>query len=123
MVSNKALYGEMGITGEAATELSKATTSLAYDFGNAFSMDDTEALGVVQDYISGNSAALEEYGIHIDDTILKNTAMAMGLGSNIEELDEAAQAQVRMNALLQESGNIQQAAIKDTGDLPTAPKA
>lgn len=123
MVSNKALYGEMGITGEAATELSKATTSLAYDFGNAFSMDDTEALGVVQDYISGNSAALEEYGIHIDDTILKNTAMAMGLGSNIEELDEAAQAQVRMNALLQESGNIQQAAIKDTGGLTNSTKS
>lgn len=123
MVSNKALYGEMGITGEAATELSKATTSLAYDFGNAFSMDDTEALGVVQDYISGNSAALEEYGIHIDDTILKNTAMAMGLGSNIEELDEAAQAQVRMNALLQESGDIQQAAIKDTGGLTNSTKS
>ena len=123
MVSNKALYGEMGITGEAATELSKATTSLAYDFGNAFSMDDTEALGVVQDYISGNSAALEEYGIHIDDTILKNTAMAMGLGSNIEELDEAAQAQVRMNALLQESGDIQQEAIKDTGGLTNSTKS
>lgn len=123
MVSNKALYGEMGITGEAVTELSKLTTSLAYDFGNAFSMDDTEALGVVQDYIGGNSAALEEYGIHIDDTILKNTAMAMGLGSNIDELDEAAQAQVRMNALLQESSGIQQAAIKDTGGLTNSTKS
>mgnify|MGYP000603387928 CR=1 FL=1 len=36
MVSNKAMYGEMGITGDAASELSKITTSLAYDFGNAF---------------------------------------------------------------------------------------
>ena len=80
MVSNKAMYGELGITGDAAKELSKITTSLAYDLGNAFSIDDTEALGVVQDYISGNSAALEEYGVHIDDTILKNTALSMGLG-------------------------------------------
>lgn len=47
----------------------------------------------------------------------------MGLGSNIEELDEAAQAQVRMNALLQESGNIQQAAIKDTGGLTNSTKS
>lgn len=45
-------YTGKGITGDAAAELSKATTSLAYDFGNAFAMDDTEALGVVQDYIS-----------------------------------------------------------------------
>ena len=58
MVSNKAMYGEMGITGDAAAELSKVTTSLAYDFGNAFSMADADALGVVQDYLSGNSAAL-----------------------------------------------------------------
>ena len=123
MVSNKALYGEMGITGEAATELSKATTSLAYDFGNAFSMDDTEALGVVQDYLSGNSAALEEYGVHIDDTVLKNTALAMGLGENIDELDDAAMAQVRMNALLQESSSIQQAAVKDTGGLINSTKS
>lgn len=34
-------------------------------------MDDTEALGVVQDYISGNNAALEEYGIHLDEVALK----------------------------------------------------
>lgn len=123
MVSNKALYGEMGITGEAATELSKATTSLAYDFGNAFSMDDTEALGVVQDYLSGNSAALEEYGVHIDDAVLKNTALSMGLGENIDELDDAAMAQVRMNALLQKSTSIQQAAIKDTGGLVNSTKS
>lgn len=123
MVSNKALYGEMGITGEAATELSKATTSLAYDFGDAFSMDDTEALGVVQDYLSGNSAALEEYGVHIDDAVLKNTALSMGLGENIDELDDAAMAQVRMNALLQKSTSIQQAAIKDTGGLVNSTKS
>ena len=84
MVSNKAMYGELGITGEAATELSKISTSLAYDLGNAFAMDDTEALGVIQDYISGNNAALEEYGVHIDEVALKNSAMEMGLGSQID---------------------------------------
>ena len=122
MVSNKAMYGELGITGEAATELSKATTSLAYDFGNAFAMDDTEALGVIQDYISGNNAALEEYGVHIDEVALKNSAMEMGLGSQIDELDDAAMAQVRMNALLKESTGFQQAAANSTGGLVNSTK-
>ena len=117
MVSNKALYGEMGITGDAAAELSKATTSLAYDFGNAFAMDDTEALGVVQDYISGNNAALEEYGIHIDEVALKNTALSMGLGDQIDEMDDATLAQVRMNALLGQTEKIQQSAANSTGGL------
>lgn len=123
MVSNKAMYGELGITGDAAKELSKITTSLAYDLGNAFSIDDTEALGVVQDYISGNSAALEEYGVHIDDTILKNTALSMGLGENIDELDDASLAQIRMTALLKESADIQKAAIEETDGIVNSTKS
>ena len=122
MVSNKALYGEMGITGDAAAELSKATTSLAYDFGNAFAMDDTEALGVVQDYISGNNAALEEYGIHIDEVALKNSALSMGLGDQIDEMDDATLAQVRMNALLGQTEKIQQSAANSTGGLVNSTK-
>lgn len=122
MVSNKALYGEMGITGDAAAELSKATTSLAYDFGNAFAMDDTEALGVVQDYISGNNAALEEYGVHIDEVALKNTALSMGLGDQIDEMDDATLAQVRMNALLGQTEKIQQSAANSTGGLVNSTK-
>ena len=112
LVSNKAMYQEMGITGQAANNLSKITTSLAYDLGSAFSMDDAEALSVVQDYLRGNTAAMAEYGIQIDDAILKQSAMAMGLGSNIEALDEASMAQVRMNALLENSTQIQQMAAK-----------
>ncbi len=122
MVSNKAMYGEMGITGDAASELSKITTSLAYDFGNAFAMDDTEALGVVQDYISGNNAALEEYGIHIDEVALKNTALSMGLGDQIDEMDDATLAQVRMNALLGQTEKIQQSAANSTGGLVNSTK-
>ena len=112
----------MGITGDAAAELSKATTSLAYDFGNAFAMDDTEALGVVQDYISGNNAALEEYGIHIDEVALKNTALSMGLGDQIDEMDDATLAQVRMNALLGQTEKIQQSAANSTGGLVNSTK-
>lgn len=112
LVSNKAMYNELGITGEAATDLSKITTSLAYDLGTAFKMDDAEALGVMQDYINGNTSALAEYGIQIDDTVLKQSAMEMGLGQNIDGLDDAAMAQVRMNALLKNSTEIQQQAAQ-----------
>lgn len=112
LVSNKRMYQEMGITGQAANDLSKITTSLAYDLGSAFSIDDAEALSAIQDYLQGNMDAMDEYGIRIDDTVLKQSAMAMGLGSNIKALDEAAMAQVRMNALLENSTGIQQAASK-----------
>lgn len=113
LVSNKAMYQELGITGQAADELSKITTSLAYDLGSAFSMEDAEALAVMQDYLRGNTDAVAEYGIRIDDAVLKQSALSMGLGSNIDSLNDAAMAQVRMNALLENSTAIQQAAAKE----------
>ncbi len=111
LVQNKAMYQEMGITGEAANDLSKMTTSFAYDLGAAFKMDDAEALSTVQDYISGNTAALAQYGVQIDDTVLQQTALRMGINKNVDDLSDAEAAQVRMNALLENSTAIQQQAV------------
>lgn len=123
MVSNKTMYTQLGITGEAANDLSKVTTSLAYDFGAAFKMNDADALSLVQDAIRGNMDALTEYGINIDQAALKASAMQMGLGTNIDTLDDAAMAQVRLNALMEQSGKIQQSAVKDTGGLVNSTKS
>ncbi len=123
MVQNKSMYQEMGITGEAAEELSTLTTSLAYDFGNAFSMDDAEALGLVQSAIQGDTAALNAYGVTLDETALKQSAAALGLSDNIDALDDAAMAQVRLNAILEQTSDIQQAAINQTGGLTNSMKS
>lgn len=123
MVQNQGMYRELGLTAEASEELSKMTTSLAYDFGNAFKMDDAEALAAIQAAIRGDTAALTEYGIVLDDAALKNSAASLGLGTNIEALDDAALAQVRFNAILEQSSDIQQAAINETGGLTNSIKS
>lgn len=123
LVSNKALYQNMGITGEAADELSKITTSLAYDFGNAFKMEDGEALSVLQEAIGGSTEALAEYGFQLDDTALKEQARKMGIRESLDDLDDATLAQIRMNEILEQAGDIQQAAIKDTGGLVNSTKS
>lgn len=123
MVSNKAMYSELGITAAAAENLSEMTTSLAYDFGNAFSMDDSEALSLIQSAIGGSTDALNEYGIVLDKTALKNSAAALGLGTNIDALDDAAMAQVRLNAILEQSSDIQKAAVEQTGGLTNSIKS
>lgn len=112
LVQNKVMYQELGLSGEVADELSKITTSLAYDLGSKFKMDDAEALSVMQDYLRGNTAALLEYGIQIDDATLKQTSISMGLGANIDKLDEASAAQVRLNALMENSTSIQRQAAE-----------
>lgn len=116
LLSNKTLYQELGMTGKAADQMSEITTSLAYDIGAALKIDDEESLAAVQDYIRGNTSALLQYGIQIDEAVLKQTALNMGYGSNIENLKDAELAQVRMNALLENSASIQrQAAEEQTG--------
>ena len=52
---------------------------------------------------------------------LKNSAAALGLGTNIDALDDAAMAQVRLNAILEQSGDIQKAAVEQTGGLTNRP--
>ena len=112
LVSNRAVYQEMGLAGKAADELSKITTSVAYDIGAALKIDDGEALSAVQDYIKGNTAALSQYGVQIDDTMLKQAAASMGYRKSIEDLSDAELAQVRMNALLENSTSIQRQAAE-----------
>lgn len=123
MVENDAMYHNLGLTADASEELSKITTSLAYDFGNFFHMEDAEALSMLQGAIEGDTAALTKFGISLDDAALKQSAAELGLSKNLDTLDEAAAAQVRLNAILMQSGAIQQAAATQTGGLTNATKS
>jgi len=123
LTSNRQLYESMGITGEAASDLSKMTTSLAYDLGNFAGIDDVEALSKLQDAIGGNAAALSDFGVRLDDATLKQTAMGMGLGGNLDAMDEAALAQVRFNSILEQTGDLQGNASKSLGGLTGGMKA
>ena len=75
LVKNKVMYEELGITGKAADQLSEITTSLAYYFGNAFKMDDAEALAAIQAALQGDTSALTEFGIKLDDATIKEHAL------------------------------------------------
>lgn len=123
LVENQAMYTDLGLTKDAATDLSKITTSLAYDFGNAFKMEDADALAVIQEGIQGNGEALAEYGVKLDEATVKAQAMKMGLGENIDEMDEATLAQVRLASIIEQSSKVQQAAITQTDGLTNSTKS
>lgn len=121
--SNKQLYEGLGITGQAANDLSKATTSLAYDIGNKFGVNDAEALSGLQDAISGNEKALSAYGVNLDKTTLQQTALNMGVKGSLDDLDEATLAQIRFNSIIEQTGDIQQSATKSLGGFAGGVKA
>jgi len=123
MIQNQVMFRELGMTGDVASELSAITTSLAYDFGNAFKISDADALSAIQSAIQGNSSALLEFGINLDDATIANEAMKLGIATALDELDEATLAQLRMNAILEQSAGIQMAAINQTEGLTNSTKS
>lgn len=123
LVSSNAMYTQLGMTDEAASTLAKTTTSLAYDLGNAFSMDDSEALSALQSAIGGSADALAEYGVRLDDATLKQKALDMGLGDDLDSLDEATKAQLRLSAILDQTSNAQMGAITQTNSLTNSTKS
>lgn len=123
LTSNKQLYKGMGVTGQAANDLSRMTTSLAYDIGNKFGVEDAEALSSLQDAIKGNNEALNSFGVTLNDAALKQSAMSMGIHGNLEELDEATLSQVRFNAILEQTSDLQGDAANSIGGMTGGVKA
>jgi phage-related protein len=96
---------------------------LAYDLGRFAGIDDSEALSKMQDAISGNAAALADYGVKLDGATLKQTAQSMGISTAIEDMDEATAAQVRMNAILSQTSQMQGEASRSLGGYAGGMKA
>ena len=117
MVANKSLFQELGSTGEEATKLSKITTSLGYDLAKHFKADDAAMQQKLQAAIQGDTKALAEYGVTLSDTTLKEQARAMGLKGSLDDLDDATLAQVRLNAIMAQTGDAQGAAAKGATSL------
>lgn len=122
LTSSQAMYKGLGTTGEAAAELSQITTSLGYDIGAAFKMDDAEAVGALQDAIKGNGEALAGFGFQLDDATLKQQALKMGIVGELDSLDDAALAQIRLNAIMEQAGDIQKSAIDGNTGLVNSTK-
>lgn len=122
MVASKGLFKEMGATGEKATDLSKAATLLSYDMAKFFKADDADMQQKLQAALRGNSKALNEYGVALTDTALKEQARKMGLRGELKDLDDNTMAQVRLNAIMSQTKDAQGAAAQGATSLSGAIK-
>ena len=121
MVKNKGLWKEMGVTGdEEADKLSKTLTSVSYDMAKAFNTDEGALSDKMFAAIRGNAKALDEYGIALSDTVLKEEARKMGLKGELKDMDDATMAQVRLNAIMAQTQDTQGQAAKEATTLKGA---
>jgi len=124
MVESAAMYKTMGLNSEAVAHLSESTTALGYDLAAAFNVkDDAEMMGALNAAIGGSEDAMSKYGVQLDDATLKRTAASMGIKGEIAELDDAVAAQVRYQAILEQTKDKQLGAFNATGDYTNGIKS
>lgn len=95
----------MGMAKDASIDLSKGATQLGVQLGNWNGINAASAVDDITRAMTGSHDAVAKYGIKLNDAVLKQTAMNMGLGDNFQALSEAEKAQVRYQAILDSSGN------------------
>ena len=104
-----------GHTTDAAYEMSKGLTELAYDLSSFFNISlDSEdgALFKVQSGIAGELEPLRRLGFALSEASLQEVAFANGVDLSIEKMTEAQKATLRYTAMVQQA-----AAMGVIGDL------
>jgi hypothetical protein len=101
------MFTAMGMSEEAAYDMSRGLTQLAYDMGSFFNLKPEEAFAKLRSGITGEGEALKRFGILIDDTTIKQVAWQVGLAKTGEELNATQKVQARYVTIMQQTAKAQ----------------
>ena len=101
------MFVSMGLGTKAAFEMSKGMTLLTQDMASFFNLRSDEAFNKLQSAISGEIEPLKRLGIIINETVIKQTALNLGIIKGNETLTEAQKVGVRYIAILERTANAQ----------------
>ena len=104
------MLSSMGLTEQAAADMSKRLTELTYDMSSFYNLKPEEAFQKLQAGISGEAEPLKRLGILINETTIKAYAMSHGIGDATGQLTEQQKVMARYGAILE-------ATQKAQGDL------
>lgn len=99
----KTLAGEGGDVAGTFEELVGRGT----DFASVFNTDVSDALGLFQSGLAGETEPLRKYGIDLSAAAVEAYALANGIGDGTGELTEAEKVQARYGKLLQDTALVQ----------------
>ena len=120
---SKGLFDSMDLGEEAAADMAKTMTGLTYDIAAATGASDAETFELMKTAMEGDAKAAGQLGLNFSETALQAEAAAMGFRKQYSELGTAEQAQVRMNAALNQTQKIQGKAIDGQEGLANASKS
>jgi len=109
------LFRSMGIGLDTSADMSMNLIQLAGDLASFNNMDPTEVLDKLRTGISGETEPLKTLGININQVMLQEKAMELGLWDGTGTIDAAAKAQASY-ALILEQTTLAQGDFERTSD-------
>lgn len=104
-----ALFGDMGtsmgLTKEAAADMSMALTQQAADLASFKNLNIEEVTTALNGVFTGETESLKRLGVVMTQTNLEAFAMAKGIGKTIDQMTEAEKVQLRYQYVMEKTAN------------------
>ncbi len=97
------MFGSMGIGKQAAFEMAKGITQLSYDMASFYNLDTKSAFEKLRAGVTGEIEPLRQLGIMVNETTVKDYALAQGLIKVGQEMSEAQKTVARYGLILQQT--------------------
>lgn len=108
----------MGMTEDAAYDMSTGLTELANDMASFYNIDTQDAMGKLQSGITGMGMPLKQLGILVDEEIIKEYAMRKGISKTGKEMSQQQKVLARYGAIMEQT-NKAQGDLARTMESPT----
>jgi hypothetical protein len=107
----------LGLTEQAAFDMSKSMTQLAYDMASFYNIDNETAFEKLRSGLVGQVRPLRELGINIEDATIKAYAYQNGIAKMGEELTQTEKVMARFGVIMEQTG-VAQGDLARTIDSP-----
>lgn len=97
------LFRAMGITTDISTDMSMSLVQLASDLASFNNANPEEVLAALRSGLSGETEPLKRLGVNLNQALIEQKALEMGLWSGVGALDVSAKAQATYALILEQT--------------------
>ena len=110
-----AIGSSMGIANSSAKTMSIQLTGLASDMASFYNASVDAVSSALEGIYTGQTRALRQYGIVIDDATIAEYALSKGITKSVSSMSAAEKATLRYNVVLQQTANAQNDFARTSG--------
>ncbi len=105
----------MGVAKGQAAEMALQITGLSGDMASFYNVSQEVAASALRGIWTGETEALKNYGIVMNETSLQEYALSQGIKTKISDMSEAEKVQLRYNFVMQATANAQGDFVRTSG--------